>query len=71
MSKQPIDSFLERFLGMKFLSGAFAQWSVRSVERLLHLYPFDKPIKALYFCSFVVFVLFVPFHFKVIRKSLY
>ena len=35
------------------------------------LYPFDKPIKSLYFRSFVVFVLFARFHFKVIRKSLY
>ena len=35
------------------------------------LYPFDKPIKSFYFCSFVVSVLFVLFHFKVIRKSLY
>ena len=34
------------------------------------LYPFDKPIKSLYFRSFVVSVLFVRFHFKVIRKSL-
>ena len=34
------------------------------------LYPFDKPIKSLYFRSFVVSVLFARFHFKVIRKSL-
>ena len=33
--------------------------------------PFDKPIKSLYFRSFVVSVLFARFHFKVIRKSLY
>ena len=33
--------------------------------------PFDKPIKLLYFRSFVVSVLFPRFHFKVIRKSLY
>ena len=32
---------------------------------------FDKPIKSLYFRSFVVSVLFARFHFKVIRKSLY
>ena len=30
------------------------------------LYPFDKPIKWLYFRSFVVSVLFARFHFKVI-----
>ena len=34
-------------------------------------YPFDKPIKSLYFCSFVVSILFARFHFKVIGKSLY
>ena len=33
------------------------------------LYPFDKPIKSLYFRSF--FVIFMRFHFKVIQKSLY
>ena len=33
--------------------------------------PFDKPIKSLYFRSFVVSVSFARFHFKVIRKSLY
>ena len=32
---------------------------------------FDKPIKSLYFRSFVVSVLFASFHFKVILKSLY
>ena len=35
------------------------------------LYPFDKPIKSLYFPLLVVSVLFARFHFKVIRKSLY
>ena len=35
-----------------------------------HLYPFDKPIKSLYFRSFVS-VLFTRFHFKVIRKWLH
>ena len=33
------------------------------------LYPFDTPIKSLYFRSFVVSGLFARFHFKVIRKS--
>ena len=33
-------------------------------------YPFDKPIKSLYFSSFVVFVLFARFHFKVIKFAL-
>ena len=35
------------------------------------LYPFDEPIKSLFFRSFVVSVSFESFHFKVIRKSLY
>ena len=35
------------------------------------LCPFDKPIKSLYFRSFVVSVLFARFHFKVMQKSLY
>ena len=38
--------------------------------RAFNLYPFDKPIKSLYFHSFVVSVLFTRFHFKVIRKLL-
>ena len=33
-------------------------------------YPFDKPIKSLYFRSFVVSFLFARYHFKVTRKSL-
>ena len=35
------------------------------------IYPFDKPMKWLYFRSFAVSVLFACFHLKVIRKSLY
>ena len=34
----------------------------------MHLYRFDKPIKSLYFRSFVVSVLFTRFHFKVIQN---
>ena len=37
----------------------------------MRLNPFDKPIKSLYFRSFVVSVLFARFHFKVLWKSLY
>ena len=37
----------------------------------MHLYPFNKPINSLYFSLFVVSVLFVHFHFKVILKSLH
>ena len=44
---------------------------VFSHESHARLYPFDKPIKTLYFRLFVVSVLFARFHFKVIRKSLY
>ena len=50
-----------------FFTRAFA-WPTKSHARL---YPFDKPIKSLYFRSFVVSVLFARFHFKDIRKSLY
>ena len=35
------------------------------------LYLFDQPMKSLYSLSFVVSVLFVRFHFKILRKSLY
>ena len=54
-AKDPLIS--RKFSGMKFFHA--------------RLYPFDKPIKSLYFRSFVVSVLFARFHFKVIRKSLY
>ena len=49
----------------------FFQPSVRLTnQKPVHLYPFHKPIKSLYFRSFVVSVLFAPFYSKVIRKSL-
>ena len=38
-------------------------------QRHTRLYPFDKPIKSLYFRSFVVSVLFARFYFKVIRHT--
>ena len=53
------------------------QYDVKASVRLTptksqaRLYPFNKPIKSLYFCSFVVSVLFAPFSFKVLRKLLY
>ena len=52
-----------------FFTRAFAQ----STKGHARLYPFDKPMKLLYFRSFVnvLSVLFALFHFKVIRKSLY
>ena len=49
----------KKFSGMKFFHPNHAR-----------LYQFDKPIKSLYFRSFVVFVLFAHFHFKVTRKFL-
>ena len=58
--------FLESSSGMKFV-----YLSVRLANQKPRLYPFDTPIKSLYFRSFIVSVLFVRFHFKVIRKSLY
>ena len=55
-------------MGMKFFHLS-VRWTNQSQARL---YPFDKPIKLLYFCLFDVSVLFARFHhFKVIRKSLY
>ena len=67
-SKRIIDYFLESF-----------GHEVFSTERSLNqpkatcvcICPSDKPIKWLYFRSFVVSVLFACFHFKVMRKSLY
>ena len=60
--------FLESSSGMKFV-----YLSVRLANQNPGAFvcTFDKPIKSLYFRSFVVSVLFVRFHFKVIRKSLY
>ena len=65
-SKRSIDWFLESFWAWNFFTRTFA-WPTKSHARL---FPFCKPIKSLYFRSFVVSVLFARFHFKVIRKSL-
>ena len=55
-----------KFSGMKFFHP-----SVRLPTKSHPLlYVFDKPIKSLFFCSFVVSVLLARFYFKVIRKSL-
>ena len=43
----------------------------RQSEKPRALCPFAKPIKSLYFRSFVVSALFARFHLKVIRKSLW
>ena len=56
------------FLGVKFFSPEVFAQPTKSHARL---YLFDKPIKSLYFRSFVISVLFARFHFKVIRKSFY
>ena len=45
--------------------------SLHQPKATLRLYPFDKPIKSLYFRLSVVSVLFARSHFKVMRKSLY
>ena len=62
----------------RLISRKFFGHEVFSPERSLNqpkatllLYPFDKPIKWLYFRSSAVSVLFARFHFKFIRKSLY
>ena len=56
-----------KFSGMKY----FLPERSLNQSHATRLYPFEKPIKSPYFRSFVVSVLFVRFHFKVIRKSLY
>ena len=57
-----------KFLGMKFLQ---PERSLNNQTKATSVcYPFYKPIKSLYFRSFVVSFLFVRFYFKVIRKSL-
>ena len=53
---------------VKTISRKFFGHEVFSAERSLNqpkvrLYPFDKPIKSLYFRSFVASVLFASFHF--------
>ena len=63
----------------RLISRKFWSTDVISPERSLNqpkatrvcIYLFDKPMKWLYFRSFVVSVLFACFHLKVIRKSLY
>ena len=61
-----------RLISRKFSGMKFFHPSVRLTnQKPSLLYLFDKPIKWLYFRSFVVSVLFGRFHFKVIRKSLY
>ena len=65
-SKRSIGWFLESSWAWSFFPRAFAS----PTKNHARFYPFDKPIKSLYFRSFVVSVLFARFHFKVIRKSL-
>ena len=65
-SKRSIGWSLESSRAWSFFTRAFA----KPTKRHARLYPFDKPIKSLYFPSFLLFVLFARFHFKVIRKSL-
>ena len=61
-----------RLISRKFSGMKFFHLSVRLTNEKPGAFvcPFDKPIKSLYFRSFVVSVLFARFHFKVIRKSL-
>ena len=64
-----------RLISRKFSGVKFFHQCVRVTNQkpraFASLYPFDKPIRSLYFRSFVVSVLFARFHCKVIRKSLY
>ena len=66
-SKRSISWFPESSKAWSFFTQAFAY----STKSHACLYPFDEPIKSLYFRSFVVSLLFARFHFKVIRKSRY
>ena len=66
-SKRGIGWFPESSRAWSFFTRAL----VKPTKNHPRLYPFDKPIKSFYFRSFVLFVLFARFHFKVIRKSLY
>ena len=61
-----------RLISRKFLGMTFFYPKVRFTNEKPGAFvcSFDKPIKSLYFRSFVVSVLFARFHFKVIRKSL-
>ena len=57
-----------RLISRKFSGMEFFHLSVRLTnQKPSLLYPFDKPIKWLYFRSFVVSVLFARFHFKVMK----
>ena len=62
-----------RLISRKFSGMKFFHLSVRLTNEKPDAFvcPFDKPIKSLYFRSFVGSVLFARFHFKVTRKSLY
>ena len=66
-SKRSIHWFLESSRAWSIFTRAFASLTNQKPRAL---YPFDKPIKLLYFRLFVVSVLFARFHFKIIRKSL-
>ena len=59
--------FQKGFRHEVFFTRAFVQ-PAKSYPRL---YPFNKPIKSLYFRSFVVSFFFARFPFKDMRKSLY
>ena len=62
-----------RLISRKFSGMTFFHPSVRLTiitnQSHARLHPFDKPIKSLYFRSFVVSVLFACFHFKENRSN--
>ena len=68
-SKRSIGWFLE-ILGDEVFSLISSVRLKNQPKSHASLYPFDKPIKPLYFRPFVFPVLFARFLFKVIRKSL-
>ena len=63
MEKASVDFW--KFSDMKFFHP-----SVRLTNQKPRVYTLDKPIKSLYFRSFLVSVTFTRFHFKDIRKPL-
>ena len=58
-----------RLISRKFSGSFFTRMFASPTKSHARLYPFDEPIKSLYFRSFVASVLFARFQFKVIRKS--
>ena len=68
--KRSISTILRENRGLNSLEVFFTLAFAQSTKGHARLYPFDIPMKLLYFPSFVLSLLFALFHFKVMRKSL-